>query len=493
MKKLVVGAFAIAMALVATAAGAQQTVGLFQNDAETFDGYTMFSKAGTTYLIDNAGLVVHTWNKGSSNSNPGYLMDDGNLVAFDGTGFTVLDWDSNVLWSYTDSAMHHDVAPLPNGNVLVIRRDTFTNAQAIAAGRDPATLDDTLRPLSIHEIEEPGTVVWEWNLWDHLVQDFDNTKANFGVVEDNPQLVDINFHFDTNSNWNHTNGISYNAGLDQIVVNVRHFNELWVIDHSTTTAEAASSSGGDAGMGGDILYRWGNPQAYRAGDASDQQLFGQHDAHWIPPGLPGEANMLVFNNGSVVFGGPGYSTIVELVPPLSGVNYTMTGGAAYGPTAPTWTYNSSPVEDFFSSFLSGSQRLPNGNTLIDQGADGTLLGFENSLFNVAKYPKSHPAFVGKDLTPTGEYQYGVGQLVTLIAEADPGFVFTGWTVEAGTLVIPGAANVHTTVSMDSADATVSANFAAAAEVPALSIWGVPMLGLLLASCGALVLGRRRGA
>ncbi|MGC8644373.1 MAG: hypothetical protein ACP5XB_31305, partial [Isosphaeraceae bacterium] len=59
--------------------------------------------------------------------------------------------------------------------------------------------------------------------------------------------------------------------LDQILLSVHSFSEIWIIDHGTTTAEAATHKGGRSGKGGDLLYRWGNPQAYRAGTAADQQ------------------------------------------------------------------------------------------------------------------------------------------------------------------------------------------------------------------------------
>ena len=63
----------------------------------------------------------------------------------------------------------------------------------------------------------------------------------------------------------------------QIMLSVFEFSELWVIDHSTKTAEAAIHEGGRSGKGGDLLYRWGNPRAYRAGTVKDQKLFGQHN------------------------------------------------------------------------------------------------------------------------------------------------------------------------------------------------------------------------
>ena len=96
----------------------------------------------------------------------------------------------------------------------------------------------------------------------------------------------------------HTNSVAYNPELDQIMLSIHEFSEVWIIDHGTTTAEAASHSGGRRGKGGDLLYRWGNPRAYRTGSNVDQRLFAQHCAHWIPAGLPGAGHMLVFNNGN---------------------------------------------------------------------------------------------------------------------------------------------------------------------------------------------------
>src|SRR5207244_3463212 len=152
---------------------------------------------------------------------------------------------------------------------------------------------------------------------------FDKTKPNYGNVAEHPELVNINYGEDAlapimatkdgadklkaigyvgantgprqprvNSDWTHCNCVAYNQDLDQVVVSVHGFSEFWIIDHSTTTAGAASHSGGRSGKGGDLLYRWGNPRAYRSGTAADQRLFAQHNAHWIPRGLPGEGHLL---------------------------------------------------------------------------------------------------------------------------------------------------------------------------------------------------------
>jgi hypothetical protein len=539
-------AYVIVAVFVAEAALAQQTTGLFQNDVEAYPGYTLFNKNGTSYLIDNAGLVVHTW-AGGNRFHPGYLLDNGNLLAVNAAngGFKEITWDSTEIWSYIHPGSHHDIAPLPNGNILAIARETFTNAEAIAAGRDPALLDDELSPLIIVEIAYPGTVVWEWHLWDHMVQDFDASKANHGVVADSPELADLNYVHKTNFDWIHANGIDYNPILDQIVITARHFNEIWVIDHSTTTAQAATGAGGNSGVGGEILYRWGNPMAYGAGTIGDRQLFGLHDAHWIDPGLSGAGHIMIFNNGTTLFGGPGYSTVDEIITPTDGYAYSLTSGSAFLPAAPTWSYQSTPTSDFYSINISGAQRLPNGNTLIDQGdrgilfevtsagevvwryvnpTDGVPLAWNaitensNSLFRAYRYPTDHPAFAGKDLTPTdaieiwdsyldltlqsspggqqisrpeGTHPYGEGQLVTLTAEADFGYAFTGWTVEAGSATIDDPMALHTTFNMGSLDTTVQANFIETlAEVPSMSFWGAPLVFFL--SAAAIAIMRRRG-
>ena len=118
------------------------------------------------------------------------------------------------------------------------------------------------------------------------------------------------------------------ADLDQIVLSVHGFSEIWVIDHSTTTSQAASHSGGNSGKSGDLLYRWSNPQAYDSGNAADQKLFVQHDARWIETGLPGENHILIFNNGQ---GRPegNYSSVDEIVPPVnSDGSYALAVGSA---------------------------------------------------------------------------------------------------------------------------------------------------------------------
>ena len=170
----------------------------------------------------------------------------------------------------------------------------------------------------------------------------------------------------------HANAVDYNAELDQIVLSSPHFSEIWIIDHSTTTEEAKGHTGGRRGKGGDILYRWGNPRAYRNGTKADQRLFFQHNVQWIRKGLKGEGHLLVFNNGSGRKPEE-YSSVDEFVPPTDkDGNYIRDEGSPFGPDKALWSYSAPNKKDFYSFFISGAERLPNGNTLINSGASGIV-------------------------------------------------------------------------------------------------------------------------
>jgi hypothetical protein len=366
-------------------------VGLISSQAGAFEGYTLFAPltSTTTYLIDMNGEIVHTWGSQFSPGNSVYLLDNGSLLRTakpggrggdfnaGGAGGMVqrIAWDGAIMWQfdYSDGTkrLHHDIEMLPNGNVLMISWELINEADVIAQGRNPSLLSDgELWPDTVIEVD-PSTdeIVWQWRAWDHLIQDFSVSQPNFGVVADHSELIDLNFaNAQGGADWLHINSVDYNAELDQIVLSVHNFSEVWIIDHSTTTAEAASHEGGRYGQGGDLLYRWGNPIAYGVGSANDQQLFVQHDAKWIEDGMPGAGNLLIFNNGTQR--GRSYSTVDEIATPINADgSYSLTT-SAFGPTSPTWTYIAPDRESFYATNISGAQRLPNGNTLICDGPAG---------------------------------------------------------------------------------------------------------------------------
>ena len=432
-----------------------RTVGLFLNDSSSFNGYTLFAPNSyiNTYLINNEGRLVNLWESTHTPGLSAYLLENGNLLrtarvsnsTFSGGGSGGLiqefDWEGNLFWEFEYSTdqfyQHHDIERLPNGNTLIIAWEYKDNEEVLGAGRDPNLMaQNFLWPDHIVEVQPDsssgGTIVWEWHLWDHLIQDYDPSQFNYGIVSDHPELVDVNFVSNLpnslGADWNHINAVDYNEELDQIMLSVHHFGEIWIIDHSTTTQEAAGHTGGNSGMGGDLLYRWGNPQTYDRGDSTDQMLFGQHDAHWIVPGLPGEGNILIFNNGRTRLGGQ-YSTVDEIIPPVDqNGNYLLDPGSTYGPDQLLWTYVDPVPSDFFSPNVSGSQRQPNGNTLICNGTwgrffevtnEGELVWLyvnpviasgpmpyedpipstQNSAFRVYRYAADYPGLEGRDLTP----------------------------------------------------------------------------------------------
>jgi len=436
---------------VAELSAAQTTVGLTQIGEGASQGYTLFApmQSRMTYLIDNKGRLVHTW---LSQYHPGlsvYLLENGDLLRTAnvnnpnfgaGLGGRVerLDWNGNLLWSYdyssTSHCQHHDARSLPNGDVLMIAWEVRTRAEAIAAGRNPSLISEgELWPDCLIEVNPANdSVVWEWHVWDHVVQDYDTGKTNYGVVAQHSELVNLNYVSSGQSgaaDWLHANSVDYNAEFDQVLVSVHNLGEVWVIDHSTTTEQARGHTGGRQGMGGDILYRWGNPNAYGAGTVADRRLFGQHNARWIETGLPGAGHVLVYNNGLQRPGG-NYSTVDEFIPQVdsTGLYARPSYGTPFGPAAQRWQYGATPATSMYSQNISGAQRLPNGNTLICVGASGSFREVtpdsqvvwryvnpvvdsvpanqgdavpspQNNVFRATRYAPDYPGLAGRDLTP----------------------------------------------------------------------------------------------
>src|SRR3954471_8726766 len=194
-------------------------LGLLLNDPKALQGYTLISPfdSSKSFLLDMQGRVVRAWETGSSPAPSAGLLENGHLcrpglIGGDtrvfGPGPAVggriqeFTWEGEPVWDFkfynARQLPHHDMTRLPNGNVLLVVWDRKTAEEAIAAGRRPEmTGDRHLMPDSLVEIKPTGKttgeVVWEWHLWDHLVQDFDKSKANYGNVAEHPELVNINY------------------------------------------------------------------------------------------------------------------------------------------------------------------------------------------------------------------------------------------------------------------------------------------------------------
>jgi len=354
-----------------------------QLNAQQWGDYTLYSvqNSSTTYLIDTNNTVYHTWTHAGTDKTgySSYLMPDKTLwrsvktsTQLNGGGMTgkvqKVDWNGNVLWNFTYSSstycLHHDICPLPNGNVLLISYDVKTAAESSAAGR---TASGAVWSEKIIEVKPTGAttgdIVWEWKLWDHLVQNVDATKSNYQTsISEHPELLNINYN-STAQDWVHMNGIDYNPILNQIAFSSHMLNQWFVIDHSTTIAEAASHAGGFAGKGGDFLYRYGNPGSY--GTTGSTVLNVTHDAHWIPEGSPDAGRLVGFNNQGI---SNQQSAVDQVNVPLNGYNYDHTAGQAYTPLI----YDERLACNGATSNMGNSQQLPNGNALVCMAMQGLI-------------------------------------------------------------------------------------------------------------------------
>ena len=389
--------------------------GLLLNEPESFEGYTLLGMRSSAYayLIDHQGRLAHPQPSVGSLVR---LLDNGNVLT---GGNREVDPKGNVVWKYL-FPQHHDLLKLPNGNVLILSMEYRSFEEAIDLGANPDSLAcSTMRVRAPRIVEarptgpESAEIIWEWSVFDHLIQDFDPEKTNYGVVADHPERIDLNFALaeapckHDGARWMHANALDYNAELDQIMITVRHLSEIWVIDRSTSSEEAAGSAGGNAGKGGDLLYRWGNPRAYGAGTPADQRLFWPHAAHWIPDGLPGAGNVLIFNNGNEHPGFErGHSSVDEVALPYDRRDYRRGTAGAYHPAEIVWTYAADPLGSLYALSRSNAQRLPNHNTLIVDGPSNRIFEVTRGgkvvwdfayphydtqiLYRAYRYPPDHP-------------------------------------------------------------------------------------------------------
>lgn len=405
-------------------------------------------KSQRTFLMDDQGQIVHRWYTDDRHpeATVAYLMPDGNLlktsckqswIVMDGkfpigsNGWvSIMAPDGTVLWQWQHfelghEALHHDIELMPNGNVLAISYVVIPVEEALALGwrqqraRARIVLDKVyeIRP----DLETGATeIVWEWSTRDHLVQDTDPALPNFGDPAENPELIDLNWPKLGRTQFNsgqlfHLNSVSYNAGDDLILLSSALFSEIWAIDHSTTTEEARGATGGRRGRGGDLLWRFGNPQTHGRGGPEDQVLYWQHDAHFIAGGLPRTGEILIFNNGMrrSAMGAPepdqicmgmitgAYSDLLEITMPRSRDGALQIAQ----PPEVNWSFNADGSHALYSPFMSGAQRMPNGNTLMCQACDKRIvevspagkvvldfrIGGPGRLFRIYKFAPDAPA------------------------------------------------------------------------------------------------------
>ena len=392
-------------------------------NAQQIDGYALYNanNSSTAYLIDADGDIAHSWSCPTQANYALALRDNGNIVrgcvnngnqiegAAVGGKVQELDSNADVVWEFTYSSgtyvSHHDLCLMPNGHVLLTAWEVLSSAELQAMGYDGNGSKLVTHFIEVAQNGTGGEIVWEWHMKDHMVQDVDADLDNYGEINEHPELLNVNVTTSGGggggggggeaSDWFHVNGVDYNPTLDQIVFSSRFLSEIFIIDHSTTMEEAASHAGGNSGMGGDFLYRWGNPSNYGAAGA---QVIASacHDARWIiDDGRPNGGFLQIFNNS----GNNGNSAVDAIDAPVDGYNYAHEAGQAFEPASYSWRHNCIAN----ASGQSASDRMADGNIFVNlsggQGGAGYMYEVDmdgNVLFQynaqsakAFRYPCSH--------------------------------------------------------------------------------------------------------
>lgn len=339
-------------------------------------------------LVDSKGVVQKTFNVAGYNA---YLLPNGNIVGQSGTGSAAAMGfgslveqaveNSNAInsWSVSTGSFHHGHWVMPNGHWLGTVSVKINPKTALAT----AGYTGSLTSIWDERIQEwdpvAKKVVWEWKASDHTLGTNHPRKFNNNSFKSNDPL--------------HINSVVYDSARDLVVMSSHYLNEVLVVDHSTTTEEAATSKGGHYGKGGDLLFRWGSSKNYGGPGAAMSDVV--HGGGVIQAGLPGAGNFCLFGNtdntvkqsrwyeikgqesdtGWVI--GQNGEFVAELVFDFYNSSYQSTGHYGYG------------------------QRLANGNTLITFSGSAKIVEIDSkkTILNVLSgntiramhYSPEHPA------------------------------------------------------------------------------------------------------
>jgi len=317
-----------------------------------------------SYILNKSGEQLWNWKFDENLGNDLKLLPTAHVLAmfnneespikFGGgySGLTqIIDFNDSTIWEFEyatkDFLSHHESIFLPNGNLMMLSWERVTQEVARMHG---VNMDGDIFPEKVIEVDTTTKeIIWQWRSWDHIIQDYDASKLSYGDILQNKQLIDINYALRENGDIMHANGIFYDKSRDAIFVSINHYSEVWVIDHQYNSVETS-------GTLGDLLFRLGNPRAYKD-TLSTVLLDRTHTPNLIPEGYPGSGNLLLFNNGikakkSIVyeFNIPEELTIENI-----------------GKTNLIWSFSD---DSLFYGRISGAYRLTNGNTLICEGDYG---------------------------------------------------------------------------------------------------------------------------
>ncbi|MDR3510577.1 MAG: aryl-sulfate sulfotransferase [Caulobacteraceae bacterium] len=382
----VLGLAGLAAASLAAAAVAEPSAyptGVTRYDpAQAYNGFVLFAGPDQkTHLIDMDGHEVHTWDHQGfpsvlldpalAGGDKGHVLVQLEAGASKGTGAVPgaaifdnktigeLDWSGKTVWSWGEQApggaarQHHDLRRLPDGNTLVL----VNVLHPVAGFSLPQILDD-----AIYEVTPKGEIVWRWLASDHL-DEFGFTPEQLALVKasGSPDYLHLNDMAPLGANhWAEAGDVRFAA--DNIIVDSRNANFVIIIDKKT--GKVVWRLGPNFAPGETLPTAGGGAPKF---PHPVEQISGQHDAHMIPEGLPGAGDILLFDNEGpagyppAALGVNAGSRVLEIDPPTQAVvwQYSAEDSGSAG-----WT--------FYSSFISSARRLPNGNTLIDEGMNGRI-------------------------------------------------------------------------------------------------------------------------
>jgi Arylsulfotransferase (ASST) len=321
--------------------------GLIAHDpALAQQGYTLFAPMfgdGAVYLIDMAGEVAHRWSMPYRPGLYSYLLDNGNLFyggkvmddlgrfeawpRFKAGAALEADWQGRVLWEVRHPDHHHDARKLSNGNVLLLCLKPLAAdlARQVQGGLPGTEADGLIYADYLVEVTTAGQIVWEWRSWEHL------DPATHPIT---PQ--------DHRAEWTHANTVAETAD-GNILVGFRNISTVVMIERAS----------------GNIVWELGPPP-----------LAQQHDPRPLANG-----NILIFDNGTHRRDHPAtFSRVIEVDPRTGTI---------------VWEYVDQSLFNFFSPYISGAQRLANGNTLICEGVHGRLFEVTPDKAVVWEYVSPH--------------------------------------------------------------------------------------------------------
>jgi hypothetical protein len=313
--------------------------------ARAWPGLTLFAPAGLTetFLIDLHGTVVHSWKMPYRPGLYGYLTDRGTLFyngqipnetflgkqPFMGGAVLEMDWNGRILWELKRPDHHHDGRLLRNGNVILLCGAELPDdvARRVRGGRAGSEIDrKTMWSDFIVEATTDGRIVWEWKAWEHL----------------DPAVDALTALQDERNEWTHANSVWEDAD-GSLLVSFRNISTVVRIDRRT----------------GNIVWKLGAPP-----------LSGQHAPYMLANG-----NMLLFDNGPHRLDESfPFSRVIEINPATKAI---------------AWKYQEPRTFNFYSPRISNAQRLPNGNTLINEGVFGRFFEVTSDGDVVWEYVNPH--------------------------------------------------------------------------------------------------------